>query len=95
MKEKGYELYAAAGGNKFLLQREGLLEEYEKLGISREQEDRWSREILSDCRNKRKTATGNELSLTFYVPVQIAGHSGDIQLMFIILMDAAELYCQV
>lgn len=95
MKEKGYELYAAAGGNKFLLQREGLLEEYEKLGISREQEDRWNREILSDCRNKRKTATGNELSLTFYVPVQIAGHSGDIQLMFIILMDAAELYCQV
>ena len=95
MKEKGYELYAAAGGNKFLLQREGLLEEYEKLGISREQEDRCSREILSDCRNKRKTATGNELSLTFYVPVQIAGHSGDIQLMFIILMDAAELYCQV
>ena len=45
MKEKGYELYAAAGGNKFLLQREGLLEEYEKLGISREQEDRWSREV--------------------------------------------------
>ena len=38
MQENGYRLYLSSAGSKFALGREGLLQEYEKLNITKEQE---------------------------------------------------------
>ena len=91
MKEKGYELYLSCVGSKFALGREGILQEYEKLNITKKQELEWNRRLLDDCRKKRKQVSGRELTTTFYAPAQAAGNSGDICLMLANAGDVVEL----
>lgn len=92
MKEKGYGYYISSAGSRFALEREGLLEEYEKLNISKEEELEWNRRLLADCRKKREQVSGRELTTTFYVPARTAGNSGDIRLMLANAGDTAKLF---
>lgn len=95
MKEAGYGWYTAAAGSSFALYREGLKEEYEKLHITQEDRLQWNKQLLEDCRKKRKDVSGKQLTTTFYAPASTAQNSMDILLMMETARDVIELYEEV